>query len=294
MISAEERYQKKTTSILGSEMAYVDEGEGDPIVFLHGNPTSSYLWRNVMPHLKGLGRCIAPDLIGMGDSAKLADSGPASYTFVQHRDYVDALLQTLGVTKNVVFVVHDWGSALGFHWAHRNESAVQGIAYMEAITRTLTWSAWPEQSRKLFQGFRSPAGDKLVLEDNIFVEKVLPGSVARGLTDDEMNVYRRPYTEAGESRRPTLTWPRQIPIDGEPEDVTQIVADYQAWLPTSDVPKLFVNADPGAIIQGPVREFCRTFANQREVTVKGVHFIQEDSPDEIGQAVADFVKELRG
>lgn len=294
MISAEERYQKKKTSVLGSEMAYVDEGEGDPIVFLHGNPTSSYLWRNIIPHLEGLGRCIAPDLIGMGDSAKLTDTGPDSYTFVQHRDYIDALLQTLGVTKNVVFVIHDWGSALGFHWARRNESAVQGIAYMEGITRTLSWSAWPEQSRQLFQGFRSPAGDKMVLEDNIFVERVLPGSIIRDLTDEEMAVYRRPYTEAGESRRPTLTWPRQIPIDGEPADVNEIVADYQAWLPTSDIPKLFVNADPGAIIQGPVRDFCRTFANQREVTVKGVHFIQEDSPDEIGEAVAEFVKELRG
>ncbi len=294
MISAEERYQKKTTNVLGSEMAYVDEGEGDPIVFLHGNPTSSYLWRNVMPHLEGQGRLIAPDLIGMGDSAKLANSGPDCYTFVQHRDYLDALLQDLGITKNVVFVIHDWGSALGFDWARRNESAVQGIAYMEAITRTLTWSAWPEQSRQLFQGFRSPAGDKLVLENNIFVEKVLPGSVIRDMTEEEMSVYRRPYTEAGESRRPTLTWPRQIPIDGEPADVTEIVADYQKWLPTSEVPKLFVNAEPGAIVQGPVRDFCRTFANQREVTVKGVHFVQEDSPDEIGQAVSAFVKELRG
>lgn len=294
MISADERYQKKRTGVLGSEMAYVDEGEGDPIVFLHGNPTSSYLWRNVIPHLEGLGRCIAPDLIGMGDSAKLPDSGPHSYTFVQHRDHIDALLDTLGVTENVVFVVHDWGSALGFHWARRNENAVQGIAYMEGIVGTMSWSAFPEQSRKLFQGFRSEAGDKLVLEDNIFVERVLPGSILRGLTDEEMSVYRRPYTEAGESRRPTLTWPRQLPIDGDPADVSEIIADYQAWLPASKIPKLFVNADPGAIIQGPVREHCRSFANQREVTVKGVHFVQEDSPDEIGQAVADFVKELRG
>ena len=293
MISVEERYRKKHTSVLGSEMAYVDEGEGDPIVFLHGNPTSSYLWRNVIPHLEGLGRCIAPDLIGMGDSEKLASSGAESYTFVQHRDYIDGLLQTLGATKNVIFVAHDWGSALAFHWARRHESAVQGIAYMEAITRPLSWSEFPEPSRQLFQGFRSPAGDKLVLEENIFVERVLPGSIQRDLSEEEMNVYRRPYVEAGESRRPTLTWPRQIPIDGEPADVTEIVADYSKWLPTSDIPKLFVNADPGAIIQGPVRDFCRTFANQREVTVKGIHFVQEDSPDEIGEAVAEFVKELR-
>ena len=293
MISVEESYRKKHTSVLGSEMAYVDEGEGDPIVFLHGNPTSSYLWRNVIPHLEGLGRCIAPDLIGMGDSEKLAPSSAESYTFVQHRDYIDGLLQSIGVTGNIIFVAHDWGSALAFHWARRHESAVQGIAYMEAITRPLSWSEFPEPSRQLFQGFRSPAGDKLVLEENIFVERVLPGSIQRDLSEEEMNVYRRPYVEAGESRRPTLTWPRQIPIDGEPADVTEIVADYSKWLPTSDIPKLFVNADPGAIIQGPVRDFCRTFANQREVTVKGIHFVQEDSPDQIGEAVAEFVKELR-
>ena len=294
MISAKERYRKKHTSVLGTEMAYVDEGEGDPIVFLHGNPTSSYLWRNVIPHLEGLGRCIAPDLIGMGDSEKLDPSGADSYTFAQHRDYIDGLLDTISATKNVVFVAHDWGSALAFHWARRNESAVQGIAYMEAITRPMSWSEFPEQSRQLFQGFRSPAGDKLVLEENIFVERVLPGSILRDLSEEEMNVYRRPYADAGESRRPTLTWPRQIPIDGDPADVHEIVADYSAWLPASDIPKLFVNADPGAIIQGPIRDFCRTFANQKEVTVKGVHFVQEDSPDEIGEAVAAFVKELRG
>jgi haloalkane dehalogenase len=293
MISADERYQKKRTRVLGREMAYIEEGSGDPIVFLHGNPTSSYLWRNVIPHLSGLGRCIAPDLIGMGDSDKLPDSGPDSYGFAEHAAHLDGLLDALDVRERVVFVVHDWGSALGFHWAFRHQDAVQGIAHMEALVRTLSWADWPEASKDLFQAFRSDAGDKMILEKNIFVERVLPGSVLRKMTDEEMAVYRRPYLESGESRRPTLTWPRQLPIDGEPADVCRIVEDYMGWLPQSAVPKLFVNADPGAIIQGPVRDFCRTFANQHEVTVKGIHFIQEDSPDDIGEAVAAFVRGLR-
>ena len=293
MISADERYQKKRTRVLGREMAYIEEGSGDPIVFLHGNPTSSYLWRNVIPHLSGLGRCIAPDLIGMGDSDKLPDSGPDSYGFAEHAAHLDGLLDALDVRERVVFVVHDWGSALGFHWAFRHQDAVQGIAHMEALVRTLSWADWPEASKDLFQAFRSDAGDKMILEKNIFVERVLPGSVLRKMTDEEMAVYRRPYLESGESRRPTLTWPRQLPIDGEPADVCRNVEDYMGWLPQSAVPKLFVNADPGAIIQGPVRDFCRTFANQHEVTVKGIHFIQEDSPDDIGEAVAAFVRGLR-
>ncbi|HJN04620.1 MAG TPA: haloalkane dehalogenase, partial [Alphaproteobacteria bacterium] len=255
MISADERYQKKRTRVLGREMAYIEEGSGDPIVFLHGNPTSSYLWRNVIPHLSGLGRCIAPDLIGMGDSDKLPDSGPDSYGFAEHAAHLDGLLDALDVRERVVFVVHDWGSALGFHWAFRHQDAVQGIAHMEALVRTLSWADWPEASKDLFQAFRSDAGDKMILEKNIFVERVLPGSVLRKMTDEEMAVYRRPYLESGESRRPTLTWPRQLPIDGEPADVCRIVEDYMGWLPQSAVPKLFVNADPGAIIQGPVRDF---------------------------------------
>jgi haloalkane dehalogenase len=293
MISSDERYEKKRVNVLGHELAYVDEGSGETILFLHGNPTSSYLWRNIIPHCVDLGRCIAPDLLGMGDSQKLADSGPGSYRFVEHAAHLDALFDTLEIGDNVVIVCHDWGSALGFHWAFRNQPRVKGIAYMEALVQTLTWDEWPEQSKPIFQSFRSEAGDKLVLEKNIFVERVLPGSVLHDLSEDEMAVYRRPYLEAGESRRPTLTWPRELPIDGEPADVNAIVADYMAWLPGSDIQKLFVNADPGAIITGGVREFCRTFANQQEITVKGVHFIQEDAPDEIGTAVAEFIRDIR-
>lgn len=283
---------KRTVTVDGLEMAYLDVGAGNPIVFLHGNPTSSYLWRNVIPHVAELGRCIAPDLIGMGDSAPLPDSGFGSYRFVEHRRYVDALLEILGVEENVTFVVHDWGSALGFDWANRHRNAVKGIAYMEAIVQTLAWDAWPERSRGLFQAMRSGAGEEIVLTKNVFVERILPGSVLGGLSEADMGVYRRPYLEEGESRRPTLTWPREIPIDGEPSDVHEIVSDYAEWLALSDVPKLFINAEPGAILTGPQRDFCRTWPNQSEVTVRGLHYVQEDSPDEIGSALGDWFRKI--
>ena len=289
MISAEERYPKKRTDVLGKQMAYVEVGAGDPIVFLHGNPTSSYLWRNVIPHLENAGRCIAPDLIGMGDSDKLDDSGPGSYRFVEHRRYLDALLAQLGVTSDVTFVIHDWGSALGFDWANRNRDRVKGLAYMEAIVMPLTWDQWPKAVKPVFEGFRSPAGEQMVLEQNVFVEQVLTGAVLRDLGDEEMKVYRRPFEEPGESRRPTLTWPREIPIDGEPADVVEIVRSYGEWLASSEVSKLFINAEPGAILRNDAREFCRSWPNQQEVTVKGSHFVQEDSPDEIGRAIASWL-----
>ena len=284
--------EKKFARVLNRNMAYVEAGEGDPIVLLHGNPTSSYLWRGITPHLTGLGRCIAPDLIGMGDSDKLDDSGPQSYRFVEHRQYLDAFLETVGVNSNVRFVVHDWGSALGFDWANRNRHAVKGLAYMEAIVQPLTWLQWPEAALKVFQGFRSDNGESMVLAHNVFVERVLPGSIKRKLTEEEMTEYRRPFLEAGESRRPTLTWPREIPIEGEPQDVTEIVRDYASWLREAAVAKLFVNADPGAILVGEQREFCRTWPNQTEVTVSGIHFIQEDAPDEIGQAIANWLSDM--
>ena len=281
---------KKFARVLDHSMAYVEAGEGDPIVLLHGNPTSSYLWRGIIPHLAGLGRCIAPDLIGMGDSDKLADSGAQRYRFVEHRQYVDAFLDALGVNGNVTFVVHDWGSALGFDWANRNRQAVKGLAYMEAIVQPLTWQQWPEAALKVFQGFRSDSGESMVLTHNVFVERVLPGSIRRKLSEEEMAEYRRPFLEPGEGRRPTLTWPREIPIEGEPADVTDIVAGYAEWLRQSPVPKLFVNADPGAILVGQQREFCRSWPNQAEVTVPGIHFVQEDAPDEIGQAIAGWLR----
>lgn len=284
---------KQFATVNGKRMAYAEQGEGDPIVFLHGNPTSSYLWRNILPSLAAHGRCIAPDLIGMGDSDKLDNPGPDSYRFVEHREYLDGLLAELGVDDNVILVIHDWGSGLGFDWAHRNQDRVQGIAFMEAIVAPGSLAAMPETMQGLFGGLRSPAGEDMILEKNFFVEKMLPGSVMRGLTDTEMAEYRRPYVDAGESRRPTLTWPRQIPLDGEPADVHEIVGAYSAWLRESDVPKLFVNAEPGALVTGPVRDFVRSWPNQTEVTVPGLHFIQEDSPQEISDALVDFVTALR-
>jgi haloalkane dehalogenase len=293
MISAEERFTKKKIEISGRMMAYVDEGAGDPIVLLHGNPTSSYLWRNIIPYLTDLGRCIAPDLIGMGDSDKLESRGPQSYRLVEHHQYIDALLETLEIHQDIVLVLHDWGSALGFDWAKRHREAVQGIAYMEAIVQPLTWEDWPQQSRAFFKALRSPDGEKMILEKNLFIETVLPKSVLRNLTEAEMTVYRRPFRNPGEDRRPTLSWPREIPINGEPKDVVEIVKSYGKWLESADVPKLFINADPGTILVGSPREYCRSWPNQEEVTVKGWHFVQEDSPDEIGTAIRNFIKRLR-
>ena len=289
MISAKE-LPKKTISVNGKTMSYVEMGEGDPIIFQHGNPTSSYLWRNIMPHLADQGRCIAVDLIGMGDSDKLEDSGPDRYTLLEHRDYFDGALDALGVTSNVTFVIHDWGSALGFDWANRHRDSVIGIAYMESIVRPVSWDDWPEAARGVFQGFRSSAGEDMVLDKNVFVERVLPGSIIRDLSDEEMEVYRRPFKNPGEERRPTLTWPRQIPIEGEPAEVVELVQSYADWLSESDMPKLFINAEPGAILIGPQREFCRSWPNQQEVTVAGNHFLQEDSPNEIGEAIAQWRK----
>lgn len=285
---------KKYAEVNGTRMAYADLGDpnGNPIVFLHGNPVSSYLWRNIVPYMTGLGRCILPDLVGMGDSDKLPDSGPDRYRFVEHRDYLFALLDQLGVRKNVTLVVHDWGSALGFEWASQHRDAVRGIAYMEALVRPLIWDEWPESSRSVFQAFRTPKGEEMVLEKNFFVDRILPASVIRDLSDEEISEYRRPFLEPGESRRPTLTWPRNIPFDGDPTDVTEIIGNYATWLETSDVPKLFIDADPGVILTGAQRDYCRSWPNQTEVQVKGLHFIQEDSPDEIGQAIAQWMATL--
>ena len=279
-------------AVADHHMAYAESGTGRPIVFVHGNPTSSYLWRNIVPYAAPHGRCIAIDLIGMGESDKLPNAGAESYTFRDHSAYFDAALAALGVAEDVVLVVHDWGSALGFHWAHRHPKAVAGICYMEAIVRPLTWDEWPDNARRVFQGFRSAAGEEMALEKNIFVERVLPGSILRTLTTAEMAEYRKPFLEPGESRRPTLTWPRQIPIDGEPADVAEVVGAYAKWLSESPLPKLFVNAEPGAILTGAQREFCRGWPNQTEVTVRGSHFIQEDSPAEIGAALSAWLGAL--
>lgn len=284
--------QKKSTRINGQTMAWVDVGEGRPIVFLHGNPTSSFLWRNVIPHLSDQHRCIAPDLIGMGDSSKLPGSGVDTYRFVEHRTYLDGLLEYLDLGNEVTLVLHDWGSGLGFDWANRHRARIAGIVYMEAIVQPVSWADWPESARGIFQAMRGDAGEDLVLEKNIFVEKILPASIIRHLTDDEMDEYRRPYIEAGEARRPTLTWPREIPIEGSPSDVHDIVSAYSGWMAENEIPKLFINAEPGSILRGGPRSFCRTWLNQTEVTVDGIHFVQEDSPDQIGVAIREWLSEI--
>jgi haloalkane dehalogenase len=293
MISADMPYKKSTMTVNGKRIAFVDVGEGDPVVLLHGNPTSSYLWRNVIPHLKPLGRVIVPDLIGQGDSEKLPSSeGADRYSFLGVYDYLSGLLEALDVSNNVTLVVHDWGSALGFYWAQQHPEAVCGIAYMEAIVCPLTWDDWPESAQGIFKGFRSDKGEDMILQRNLFVEAVLPSSVIRKLTEEEMTHYRAPFLTS-EDRQPTLNWPRQIPIDGEPADMVALVTSYGQWMGSNDSPpKLFINADPGSILTGRARDFCRRWSHQTEVTVSGTHFIQEDSPDEIGAAVANWLAEI--
>ena len=279
-------------TINGKRIAYLEAGVGDPIVLLHGNPTSSYLWRNVIPQLEGLGRVIAPDLIGQGDSEKLPESeGPERYSFQVAFDYLDGLLRHIEADQNVTLVIHDWGSGLGFHWASQNPQAIKGIAYMEAIVAPLSWEDWPESARGIFQGFRSEKGEDLVLTRNLFVEGVLPSSILRDLSADEMAHYRAPFDTPG-NRQPTLNWPRQIPIDGEPPHMVSLVEAYGAFMAASPIPKLFINAEPGSILVGVQRDFCRSWPNQTEVTVKGLHFIQEDSPEAIGHAIADWYPTL--
>ena len=283
-ISTEDLSYRKRILVLDTNMAYVDVGEGDPIVFLHGNPTPSYLWRNIIPHVLPLGRCLAPDYVGMGNSGT---SSNGSYRFVDHRRYLDAWFDAMGLTKNIILVVHDWGSALGFSWAQRHSERIKGLVYMEAIVRPfLSWDEWPEATREFFKAQRTPAGEELILQKNLFIEYLLP---LRGLSMEAMEVYRRPFRNPGPSRQPMLTWSRDLPIAGQPEDVIKIVDSYARWLSASPIPKLFINGDPGGFLIGAQREFCRAWPNQQEITVKGTHFLQEDAPSEIGEATARFV-----
>jgi haloalkane dehalogenase len=282
-------HPRRRISVLDTEMSYVDTGHGDPIVFLHGNPTSSYLWRNIIAYLRGHGRCLAPDLVGMGQSGK---SPAQAYRFVDHARYLDAWFEALNLTSNVILVIHDWGSALGFHRATRYPEQILAIAYMEAIAMPLHWEDFGEAAG-IFRGLRSEKGEQMILGENLFVEAVLPRSIFRKLSEQEMAVYRAPFLTR-EARLPTLVWPRQIPIEGEPADVTAIVQSYGQAMSRSTIPKLLVVGDPGVLIRGRTLEFCRTWPNQREVKVKGMHFLQEDSPDEIGKALEEFVKSVQG
>jgi haloalkane dehalogenase len=291
MTNATFPYPKKFQEVFGLQMAYAEVGSGDPIVFLHGNPTSSYLWRNIIPYLERFGRCIAPDLIGMGDSAKLPHSGPDSYTYIEHRRYLDALLEQLDVRERVTFVAHDWGVAQAFDWTLRHPYVVKGVAYMEGVVASMRWNDMPERGRKIFQALRSPAGEQMVLEQNSFIEVNLPATIQRTLSEEEMSAYRRPFAEQGEGRRPTLSWPRQIPFDGEPSEVAEIVAASGEWLSHTPIPKLFLRADPGNLTPSSLA-ICRAWPTQTEVSVRGLHYPQEDSPEEVGQALVNWIQTL--
>lgn len=291
MFSTDEQ-SKHFCEVHGKKMAYVDVGDGKPVVFLHGNPTSSYIWRNVIPHVAPYARCIAPDLIGMGDSEKLEEGGADRYSFVEHRRFLDSFLESVDAAHEVVMVAQDWGGALAMDWARRHARDIRGIAYMETMVRTRTWDEMDPIVRATFEQLRSSEGEEMVLRDNVFIEKLLPARILRELTEAEMNVYRRPYLRAGDDRLPTLTFPREIPIDGKPELVAQVVSDYSRWMAEADVPKLFINGEPGGVLVGGMRDLCRTWNNQEEVTVRGSHFLQEDSPHEIGIAIAEWLRKL--
>jgi haloalkane dehalogenase len=286
------KYTKKYQEVRNKKMAYVDEGNGDTFLFLHGNPTSSYLWRNIAPHVEDLGRVVIPDLIGMGDSDKLDGVDNEGYKYHGQYGYLTELFDQLDLGNNIHLIIHDWGSAMGFQFARENPDRIKSITYMEAIVMPLTWEQWPDAATKIFGLFRSEAGEELVLEKNFFVERILLADSATGYTDEEKAEYIRPFINAGEDRRPTLTWPRQIPLDGEPSEVVEEVRKNSEFHKDSEIPKLFINADPGSILVGEQREFARTWKNQTEITVNGNHFIQEDSSEEIGSALRDFVKAL--
>lgn len=288
-ISAADPHPRRRVTVQGAEIAFVELGLGQPVVFLHGNPTSSYLWRNVLPVVAGTGRCLAPDLVGMGGSAPSANG---SYRFADHARHVDDWIERVAPGQRIVLVGHDWGSALAFDWARRHPGRVRGLAYMEAIVRPLEWEEWPNNARSIFKAMRGKDGEDLILVKNVFIERILPASVLRKLGETEMEAYRAPFRVPGERRRPMLTWPREIPIAGQPADMVARVSAYAEWLAQSLLPKLFVNAEPGSILVGAQRDFCRTFPNQIEVTVPGLHFVQEDSPHAIGRAIADFVRQL--
>ena len=273
-------------------MAFIDEGSGDTFLFLHGNPTSSFLWRNIAPHVEDIGRIVIPDLIGMGDSDKLEGVDNPGYKYHGQYSYLTALMDELDLGNNIHLIIHDWGSAMGFQFARENQDRIKSITYMEAIVMPLTWDQWPDPATKIFGLFRSEAGEELVLEKNFFVERILLADSSTGYTEEEKSEYIRPFINPGEDRRPTLTWPRQIPLDGEPSEVVEEVRLNAEFHKESDIPKLFINADPGSILIGDQREFARSWKNQTEITVSGNHFIQEDSSEEIGAALRNFVESL--
>ncbi len=288
------RYDKRSVTVHGKRMAYVDTGgDGDSIVFLHGNITQSYMWRNIIPHVEPLARCIAVDNIGQGDSAKLDDSGPGSYRLREHQRYIDGFLEQVDPGDRVTLMMHDWGVQLGLGWGNRNRHRLKGIAHMQGLMGNLNWDFWNQEVSAVMKRLRTDDGEDLVLNQNLFVEKVLPAMVIRDLPAEVWDEYRRPYRNPGEDRRPSLTWPREIPVEGEPADVLSVIENNNRWLAGSPIPKLYIHVRPETVIKGHVLEHVRSFPHQTEVSVQGLHYVQEDSPHEIGAALADWYRRLR-
>jgi len=284
-IQAADTLPRKKVKLLNTVMSYVDVGAGEPVVFLHGNPTSSYLWRNIIPYISKYRRCLAPDLVGMGQSGKLSDD---SYSFATHTLYLDAWFEAVGIQENITLVLHDWGSALGFYRAYRFPHQIKALVYMEALVLPRLWSDFPDGRDAAFRALRSEKGEEMIVENNFFIETVLPKSIIRKLSEEEMENYRRPFLNK-KDRLPTLAFPREIPIEGEPAAMADIIDAYGTWAANSSIPKLFISATPGALITDRTLDFCRQWKNQVEVTVKGIHYIQEDSPAEIGEAIREFI-----
>jgi haloalkane dehalogenase len=263
IISAADPHPRSRAKALDSEISYVDVGDGSPIVLLHGNPTSSYIWRNVIPHLSGLGRVLAPDLVGFGASSK---SPGHAYKFTDHVRYLDAWFDGLNLTRDVTLVLHDWGSALGFHRATRFPSQVRAIVHMEAIAMVRNWADFGPAA-DIFRALRAEKGEQMVLDDNYFVEQRLPAGVLRTLSAEEMASYRAPF-KTREDRLPTLALPREIPVDGKPADVSAIVDAYGAWLAQSEIPKLLILAEGGVWLRHRENGSCR-YANPSGIEAGG-------------------------
>jgi len=280
---------KNKIDIEGYDFAYFDIGQGNPVIFLHGNPTSSYLWRNIIPTIAHSYRCIVPDLIGMGDSDKIKDATIEDYSFLNHYKFLKIFLEKMNFNQKVFLVLHDWGSALGFNWAMENEEKIKGICYMESIVKPYSWNEFPSNSIPIFKKLRGKDGEKMILEDNLFIERILLKSIIRDLTEEEINSYRRPFSKNKIDRLPMLAWPRQLPIEGEPKEVFDIVSSYSNWFSKSLVNKLFINSKPGALMTRKIQDFCRNFKNQEEVIVKGIHFLQEDSSLEIAKHIKNWL-----
>ena len=283
---------KKYIDVKGKKLAYIDQGKGDAIVFIHGNPASSYLWRNIAPNFIKSHRTIVPDLIGMGDSEKLGGVDNPEYSFNGHYNFLDEFLIKLNLGEKINLVIHDWGCGLGLKFARLHPEIISSITFMEGITVPLKWEQWPEAGTKIFKLFRSEVGEELILDKNIFVERILFADPITPMSDKTKEEYLRPFLNPGEDRRPTLTFPRNIPLDGEPNDTYVEINKNAEFHKNSNIPKLFINADPGFLLVGSQRDEVRNWNNLKEVTVKGNHFIQEDSPDEITAHIKDFINNL--